>query len=93
MPGKYLLKLYVSGETPSSRLAISSLKNLIDRSFTNEYSLEVIKVTRYSELIEKDNIIDMPTLIEILLPSILSTIKVLKDMEHVLIGLSGCHQE
>lgn len=84
---KYLLKLYVTGDTPRSDRAISNLKELCEENFPNNYKIIIINVLKQPDIAEKEKIIVTPTLIkESPLPQV-RIIGDLSDIKTVLIGL------
>ena len=87
MAVKYMLKLYVTGETPRSQSALKNLKKIMDVDFKGEYSLKVIDVVKQPKLAEDDKILATPTLIKMLPPPMARIIGDLGDQEKVLLGL------
>ena len=87
MAVKYILKLYVTGETPRSQAALNNLKKIMDVDFKGVYSLKVIDVVKQPKLAEDDKILATPTLIRMLPPPIARIIGDLSDREKVLLGL------
>jgi len=83
----YLLKLYVSGQTPRARLAIENLKRLCEEELSDEYAMEVIDVLEHPQAAEDDRILATPTLIKQLPPPLRRVIGDLSDKEKVLVGL------
>jgi circadian clock protein KaiB len=87
MAVKYVLKLYVTGETPRSQTALKNLKETLDEDYKGVYSLKVIDVIKQPQLAEDDKILATPTLIKILPPPVARIIGDLSDREKVLLGL------
>ena len=87
MAVKYVLKLYVTGETPRSQTALKNLKEILDEDYKGVYSLKVIDVIKQPQLAEDDKILATPTLIKILPPPVARIIGDLSDREKVLLGL------
>lgn len=84
---KYVLKLYVTGDTPRSDRAIFNLKKLCTEHFPEEYKITVINVLKQPDIAEKEKIIVTPTLIkESPLPQV-RIIGDLSDIKTVLMGL------
>ncbi|MGB6300084.1 MAG: circadian clock KaiB family protein [Rivularia sp. (in: cyanobacteria)] len=84
---KYLLKLYVTGETPRSDRAISNLNELCEEHFPEEYKIIIINVLKQPDIAEKEKIIVTPTLVkESPLPQV-RIIGDLSDLKTVLMGL------
>jgi len=87
MAVKYVLKLYVTGETPRSQVALKNLKKILDEDYKGVYSVKVIDVIKHPQLAEDDKILATPTLIRILPPPVARIIGDLSDREKVLLGL------
>ena len=86
-PLQIILKLYVTGQTLASRLALDNLKKLIDEELLGMYEIQVIDVLQNPQLAEDDKILATPTLIKVLPPPIRKIIGDLSDTEKVLLGL------
>jgi len=87
MAVKYVLKLYVTGETLRSRTALKNLEKILDEDYKGVYSVKVIDVIKQPQLAEDDKILATPTLIKILPPPVARIIGDLSDREKVLLGL------
>ena len=87
MSNKFLLKLFVTGQTPRSELAIENLRRICAEEFQNEHELIVIDILRRPQLAEDDKILATPTVIKELPPPIRRIIGDLSDKEKVLLGL------
>jgi len=87
LDSKYVLKLYVTGDTPRSDRAISNLEELCQANFLKEYNISIIDVLKQPDIAEKEKIIVTPTLIrESPLPQV-RIIGDLSDIKTVLMGL------
>jgi circadian clock protein KaiB len=84
---KYLLKLFITGQTARSQLAIENLRRICEEEFQNQYELIVIDILRRPQLAEDDKILATPTVIKELPPPIRRIIGDLSDKEKVLLGL------
>jgi len=84
----YVLKLYVSGNTPNSVRALKTLKGILEQEFKGVYTLKVIDVQKNPQQAEDDKILAIPTLSKILPPPVRKIIGDLSDKERVLIGLN-----
>ncbi|KPQ36923.1 MAG: circadian clock protein KaiB [Phormidesmis priestleyi Ana] len=89
----YILKLYVSGNTPSSKQALQTLNTILANEFQGMYALKVIDVRKNPQLAEEDKIMATPTLAKILPPPVRKIIGDLSDREKVLIGLDLLYDE
>jgi circadian clock protein KaiB len=83
----YLLKLYITGQTPNSMRALENLKRICEEELKDQYELKVIDVLKEPQLAEDDKIIATPTLIKALPAPIGKIIGNLSDKEKVLLGL------
>jgi len=87
MSKKFLLKLFVTGQTPRSELAIENLRRICEEEFQNEYELIVIDILQRPQLAEDEKILATPTVIKELPLPIRRIIGDLSDNEKVLLGL------
>lgn len=85
--GRYVLRLYVTGQSPRSETAIRNMRDIIDNELAEEYSLEVIDVLERPGLAEDERIVATPTLIKELPPPIRRIIGDLSNRDRVLLGL------
>jgi circadian clock protein KaiB len=93
MSKKYFLKLFVTGQTPRSQLAIEHLRRICEEEFQNQYELIVIDVLQQPQLAEDDKILATPTVIKELPLPIRRIIGALSDKEKVLLGLDLVGQD
>ena len=84
---KYLLKLYVTGQTPRAQRAIANLRRICDSELAGAYEMVVIDVLERPQLAEDEKILATPTLVKELPPPIRRIIGDLSDSEKVLLGL------
>ncbi len=87
MGSKYILKLYVTGQTPNSVRAITNLKEILQNDLKGLYTLKVIDVLKNPQLAEDEKILATPTLSKILPPPVSRIIGDLSDKEKILVGL------
>jgi circadian clock protein KaiB len=85
---KYIIKLYVTGETPENLKAITNLKQVLERDFKGLYKLEVADLLKQPKLVEDEEIFATPTLARILPRPVRRIIGNLSDEETVLSGLN-----
>lgn len=83
---KNLLKLYVTGSTPNSVIAIRNLKRIL-QELGGGYKLKIIDILKNPKLAEDEKILATPALDRKLPPPIKRIIGDLSDKEQVLIGL------
>lgn len=83
----YLLKLYVTGNTPKSQRAIANLIEICNTQLEDQYELKIIDVLEEPELAETERILVTPTLIKQLPQPIQRIIGDLSNVDTVLLGL------
>ena len=84
---KYILRLYISGTTARSVVAITNLKKICEEYLKGQYELEVIDLYKKPYLAKDEQIIAVPTLIKKLPLPFRRIIGDMSDKEQVLIGL------
>ena len=84
---KYVLKLYVLGETDNSRKAIRNIEEILKSELKDIYSLEVIDILKNPQLAEDDKITAVPTLIKVLPDPVRKIIGDLSQKDKVLLGI------
>ena len=87
MAVKYVLKLYVTGQTANSAKAIENLKDVLKNGLSDLYKLKVIDVVKNPQLAEEDKILATPALVKVLPQPVRKIIGDLSDKEQVLLGL------
>src|SRR3984893_15992819 len=61
---KYVLRLYVSGSTSKSALAVENIKRMCEQHLRGRYDLEVVDIYQQPNLARNDQIVAVPTLIK-----------------------------
>lgn len=84
---KYLLKLYIAGNTPRAQRAIGNLLRICEEELAEKYEVEIIDVLEQPQLAEDDKILVTPTLIKQLPPPLQRIIGDMSNTETVLLGL------
>jgi len=84
---RYLLRLYITGSTSRSILALTNLKKICEEYLEGRYELEVIDLYQKPSLAKGDQIIAAPTLIKKLPLPFRRIIGDMSDKEKVLFGL------
>jgi len=84
---KYVLRLYVTGTTSRSILALTNLKKICSEYLDGRYELEVIDLFQHPGLAKDEQIIAAPTLIKKLPLPFRRIIGDMSDKEKVLMGL------
>jgi len=84
---KWLLGLYVSGDTEKNRKSISTVRQICDAHLKGKYEIEIIDVMETPQKAFTDNIIATPSLLRKLPVPLRKIIGDLTDREKVLKGL------
>jgi circadian clock protein KaiB len=84
---KYLLKLYITGQTSRSERAVANLRRICEEDLGGLYEIMIIDVLERPSLAEDEKILATPTLIKQLPPPLRRIIGDLSDKEKVLLGL------
>jgi circadian clock protein KaiB len=84
---KYVLRLYVSGSTLKSTMAVKNIKRICEQHLKNRYDLEVIDIYQQPNLARDEQIVAVPTLIKRLPPPMRRLIGDLSNLKKVLFGL------
>jgi circadian clock protein KaiB len=85
--GHYLLRLYVTGSTPKSALAIRNIQAICEEKLKGRYRLEVIDIYQHPGAAKPEQIVVAPTLVRTLPLPVRRIIGDLSNTERVLIGL------
>lgn len=83
----YILRLYVTGMTPRSTQAITTVKKICEEHLEGRYSLGIIDLFQQPSLAKGDQIVAVPTLIKQLPLPLRRIIGELSTLEQVLVGL------
>lgn len=83
----YLLRLYVTGSSPRTGVAIANLRRICEEELEGRYDLEIIDVLEQPQAAEDARILATPTLIKQLPPPLRRVIGDLSDKDKVLLGL------
>jgi circadian clock protein KaiB len=84
---RWLLRLYVAGQTPKSVAAFDNLKRLCEERLQGRYTIEVIDLLESPRLAKDDQILAIPTVVRRLPPPVRRIIGDLSDTERVFVGL------
>ncbi len=84
---RYILKLYVAGQSPKSVNAIVNIKKICEENLQGHYELDVIDLYQQPQLAQGEQIIAVPTLIRKLPPPLRRIIGDMSNTERVLVGL------
>lgn len=83
----YVLRLYVTGMTPRSSRAISTIKAFCEEHLAGRYDLEVVDIYQQPALARDEQIIATPTLVKKLPLPLRRFIGDLSDKERMLFGM------
>lgn len=84
---RYILRLYITGTTSRSVIAITNLKKICEEYLEGRFELEVIDLYQYPNLAQGEQIIAAPTLIKKLPLPFRRIIGDMSDKDKVLFGL------
>ena len=84
---KYLLRLYITGNSISSQQAIANVCRICQEELKNQYSVEIIDVLEQPQMAEEEKIMVTPTLIKQLPPPLQRIIGDMSNTQRVLFGL------
>ncbi len=84
---EYVLRLYVSGMTQRSMMAIENIRKICDEEIKGRCDLQVIDIDKQPVLAKGEQIIATPTLIKKLPPPLRKFIGDLTNTERILVGL------
>jgi circadian clock protein KaiB len=85
---KWVLRLYVAGQTPKALTAFANLKKICEEQLKGKYSIEVIDLLVNPQLGSEDQILALPTLVRKLPVPVRKIIGDLSNTERVLVGLN-----
>jgi circadian clock protein KaiB len=84
---RWLLRLYVAGQTPKSVSAFENLERICEERLQGRYAIEIIDLLENPRLAKDDQILAIPTVVRKLPPPVRRIIGDLSDTERVLVGL------
>jgi circadian clock protein KaiB len=84
---KFLLRLYVTGQTPRSVKSIDNLKRFCEKHLKDQYEMEVIDIYQQPGLASENQIVAAPTLIKRLPLPLRRLVGDLSNQDRVLTGL------
>ena len=84
---KYVLRLYVSGSTSKSALAVENIKRICEQHLKDRYDLAVIDIYQQPSLARDEQIVAVPTLIKRFPLPVRRFIGDLSNVKKVLLGL------
>lgn len=84
---KWVLRLYVAGQTPRAVTAFDNLKLICEDQLKGKYRIEVIDLLENPKLARDNQILAVPTLVRKLPLPVRNIIGDLSNTERVLVGL------
>ena len=84
---KWILRLYIAGQTPKSIAAFNNLKLICEEQLMGKYHIEVIDLLKRPQLARDNQILAVPTLVRKLPLPVRNIIGDLSNTERVLVGL------
>lgn len=84
---KWILRLYIAGQTPKALIAFNNLKLICEGQLKGKYHIEVIDLLKNPQLARHDQILAVPTLVRKLPLPVRRIIGDLSNTERVLVGL------
>jgi circadian clock protein KaiB len=83
-----VLRLYIAGGTATSMRAVENLRAICKDHVGGKYRLEVIDIYRHPELLRRDQIVAVPTLVKAHPLPVRRIVGDLSDLARVLAGLN-----
>jgi circadian clock protein KaiB len=84
---RYVLRLYVTGQTPRSVQSVENLRRLCEKYLKGQYDLEVVDIYQQPALAAEGQIIAAPTLIKTMPLPLRRLVGDFSDKERVVLGL------
>jgi circadian clock protein KaiB len=86
-PIRYILRLYITGQTPRSLQSIENLRVLCEKYLKGKFDLEVIDICQQPALAAEGQIIAAPTLIKTMPLPLRRLVGDFSDQKRVVLGL------
>lgn len=86
-PGRYVLRLFITGTTTRSQRAIANIRTICDSRLEGRYELRIIDVYEEPEATRELQVIATPTLVKVFPEPLKKIVGDLSDHERVLAGL------
>jgi len=84
---RYILRLYVTGQTPRSVRSIENLRRLCEKYLKGQFDLEIIDIYQQPALASEGQIIAAPTLIKTMPLPLRRLVGDFSDQKRVVLGL------
>jgi circadian clock protein KaiB len=85
--GRWILKLYVAGQTQKSVAAFANLKRICEEHLKGRYEIEIVDLVANPGLAKIDQIVAVPTLVRQLPPPLRKIIGDLANEQRVLMAI------
>lgn len=83
----YVLRLYVTGQTPRSMRSVENLRHLCEKYLKGHFELEVVDIYQQPALAAEGQIIAAPTVIKLMPLPLRRLVGDFSDQERVVLGL------
>jgi circadian clock protein KaiB len=84
---RYILRLYITGQTPRSLRSIQNLRGLCEKYLKGQFDLEIIDIYQQPALAAEGQIIAAPTLIKTMPLPLRRLVGDFSDQKRVVLGL------
>jgi circadian clock protein KaiB len=84
---RYILRLYITGQTPRSLQSVENLRTLCDKYLPGQFELEVVDIYQQPAMAAAGQIIAAPTLIKSMPLPLRRLVGDFSDQERVILGL------
>jgi circadian clock protein KaiB len=84
---KYVLRLYITGQTPRSLRSVENLRKLCEKHLKGRFALEVVDIYQQPALAAEGQIIAAPTVIKLMPLPLRRLVGDFSDQARVVLGL------
>ncbi|MGK7939594.1 MAG: circadian clock KaiB family protein [Crocosphaera sp.] len=85
----YILRLFVSGNSVTTRQTLKNIHHLLETQLTHPYTLKVIDISKHPELAETHHVSATPTLVRVLPKPVRRIVGELNDLSRILEIITG----
>ncbi len=86
-PGRYILRLYITGQTPRSLRSVENLRALCNKHLPGQFDLEIVDIYQQPAMAAAGQIIAAPTLIKSMPLPLRRLVGDFSDQKRVILGL------